>query len=117
MQFDIPSLMAQAQQLMKEFEDRKAAVEAELAEATVTGSAGAGAVEISLSGDRQVRRVKIDRSKVDPSDVELLEDLVFSALADALRRVEAINLEKYEGLSQSVTIGGMDLGSIKDLLG
>ncbi len=117
--FDIASLMAQAQKALAEMESKKAALEAELNEASVTGTAGApgGAfVEVTLSGAREVRRVKISPEAQKSESAEILEDLVFVALADALRQADAVYESKMQELGAGMEIGGMDISSVKDLL-
>lgn len=115
--FDIQSLMSEAKKMMADVEERKAGIDRELSDLALTGSAGDGAVEISLSGSREVRGVKIKGEVVDPENVELLEDLVFAALQDALRQADAAYEEKMQSLSEGMEIGGIDVSSIKDLLG
>ena len=53
-----------------------------------TATAGGGAVEITVSGTREVLRVKLAEEVVDPDDIEMLEDLIVAATNEALRKVE-----------------------------
>ena len=53
-----------------------------------TATAGGGAVEITVSGSREVLRVKLAEEVVDPDDIEMLEDLIVAATNEALRKVE-----------------------------
>ena len=53
-----------------------------------TATAGGGAVEVTVSGKREVIKVKLDQEVVDPDDVEMLEDLIVAATNEALRKVE-----------------------------
>ena len=53
-----------------------------------TATAGGGAVEITVSGTREVLKVKLDEEVVDPDDIEMLEDLIVAATNEALRKVE-----------------------------
>lgn len=117
MGLDLGALMAQAQQAMRQMEERKAEVDSKLAEISVTGTSGGGAVQITLSGDKQVRRVSIAPSAIDPAQPDLLEDLVFTAFSDALRKAEQAAGDAMAGMSEGIEIGGMNLSSIKDLLG
>lgn len=116
---DIASLMAQAQKVLAEMESKKAALEAELAETSVTGSAGTpgGAhVEVTLSGGREVRRVKISPEAFAVESPDVLEDLVFVAVGDAIRQADAVFESRMRELGSGMEIGGMDISSIKDLL-
>lgn len=117
--FDIANLMSQAKQALADMESKKEALYAELSEASVTGTAGApgGAyVEITMSGSREVRRVTISSEARKAEPPEILEDLVFVALADALRQADAVYDSKMQDLGDGMEIGGMDISSIKDLL-
>ncbi|MCD6119502.1 YbaB/EbfC family nucleoid-associated protein [bacterium] len=113
---DIQSLMAQAQRVLGEMESKKKMFEEELSQITVTGTAGGGAVQISLSGNREVRLVKIDPDAVDKDKIELLEDLVYAALSDALKQASVASDSKMSELSEGLEIGGIDVSSIKDML-
>ena len=53
-----------------------------------TASAGGGAVEVTVSGTRQVLKVKLDEEVVDPDDIEMLEDLIVAATNEAFRQME-----------------------------
>lgn len=53
-----------------------------------TATAGGGAVEITVSGTREVLKVKLDEEVIDPDDIEMLEDLIVAATNEALRKVE-----------------------------
>ncbi len=114
--FDIANLMAQAQRALSELEDRKARIDEELESITVVGSVDDGKVEIALSGNRDVRRVSIRPEIIDPSNPQLLEDLVFVALADALRQANSAFESKMAEVSEGLNVGGMDISSVKNLL-
>ena len=58
----------------------------ELEEKEFTATAGGGAVEVSVSGKREVTKVKLQEEAVDPDDIEMLEDLVTAAVNDALNK-------------------------------
>lgn len=81
---NMANLMKQAQKMQRQMED--AAKEMETKEFTAT--AGGGAVEVTVSGKREVVKVKLDQEVVDPDDVEMLEDLIVAATNEALRKVE-----------------------------
>ena len=81
---NIQNMMKQAQQLQTKMAD----MQAKLAEVEMTGEAGAGMVSVTLNGKGEMRRVKIDKSLVDPEDIETLEDLLVAATNNAKQRVE-----------------------------
>ncbi len=76
---DFLKIIQQAQQM----QGKLAEMQADLARQTVTGSAGGGMVTVEADGQGQVKRVRIEPSVVNPADVEMLEDLVTVAVADA----------------------------------
>src|SRR4051812_228894 len=97
---DIMKLMQQAQ----EMQGRLQQMQESLADQTVTGTAGGGMVRVEADGRGTVRKVTIDRSVVNPDDVEMLEDLVTVAVADAQRAAAAAQ----ESQMGQIT-GGMNL--------
>lgn len=96
--------LSQLFQLGQQFQGRISQMQTELAEQVVVGSAGGGMVRVTTDGRGQVREVTIDPSAVAEGDVELLEDLVLSAVADAQRKAE----ELYRGELKKLT-GGLPL--------
>ena len=78
-------IMKQVQQLQAKAEE----VQAKLAATEITGSAGGGSVEVTLTGKGEMRRVKIDPAALSgPSDLEIVEDLIVAAFNDARAKVE-----------------------------
>lgn len=78
------NLIKQAQKMQKQMEENQKALE----EKEFTATAGGGAVEVTISGKKEVIKVKISEDAVDPDDVEMLEDLIMAATNEALRKVE-----------------------------
>ncbi|HEU4660254.1 MAG TPA: YbaB/EbfC family nucleoid-associated protein [Pseudolabrys sp.] len=97
---DFMSLMKQAAQLQSKMQ----AVQAELDQLEVEGSAGGGMVSVRLSAKGDLKGVKIDDSLFKPEEKEILEDLLVAAHADARRKAEAVMQEKMKALT-----GGMSL--------
>ena len=79
------NLMKQAQKMQKQMEENQKALE----EKEFTAAAGGGAVEVTVSGKKEVTKVKLAEEVVDPDDVEMLEDLIMAATNEALRKMEA----------------------------
>ena len=80
-----PGGQPKMQQLMKQaqkMQEQMLQAQAQLAEQTVTGTAGGGLVTATVTGAGDVVGLKIDPKAVDPDDVETLEDLVLAALRD-----------------------------------
>ena len=78
------NLMKQAQKMQKQKEENQKALE----EKEFTATAGGGAVEVTVSGKREIVKVKLSEEAVDPDDVEMLEDLIVAATNEALRQAE-----------------------------
>ncbi len=81
-----------------------------LATETVEASAGGGVVTVTISGDLEVRAVKIDPSAVDPEDVDMLCDLVLAATNEALRSAQLLAADRMGAVT-----GGLDPGSLGGL--
>ena len=78
------NLMKQAQKMQKQMDENQKALE----EKEFTATAGGGAVEVTVSGKREIVKVKLSEEAVDPDDVEMLEDLIVAATNEALRQAE-----------------------------
>jgi DNA-binding YbaB/EbfC family protein len=87
---DIMKILQQA----KEMQGRFQKMQDELQQRTVTASAGGGMVTVEADGMGTVRRVKLDPSVVNPSDVEMLEDLIAVAVAEAQKKAQALQQEE-----------------------
>lgn len=77
----------------------------ELEEKEITATAGGGAVEVTVSGKKEIKKVKLSEEVVDPDDIEMLEDLIVAATNEALRQVE-----EYSQQSMSKITGGLGGG-------
>jgi len=106
-----PQQMKMMRQIQKMQQDMQAAQEA-LANATVEATAGGGVVKATVTGDGELRGIKIDPSVVDPDDVETLEDLVLAAITEATRQAKELQSEKL-----GAATGGLDLNSALGGLG
>ncbi|MBC8087197.1 MAG: YbaB/EbfC family nucleoid-associated protein [Phycisphaerae bacterium] len=97
---DFFKLMEQARQLQGGMQK----AQEELARKIVFGSAGGGMVSVECDGTGRIKRVKIDPSVVNASDIEMLEDLIAAAAADAQTKAATSAQEEMSKLT-----GGMDL--------
>ena len=91
---NINSLMKEAKKMQADMEKSQA----ELATKEFEASAGGGAVNVKVTGDKTIKEIKIKPEVVDPEDVEMLEDLVLTCVNEALRQVDsaqAASLGKY----------------------
>ena len=104
---DMNALMQQAQQMQQKLVE----AQEELANTEVTGTAGGGLVTATVSGDSQLKSLKIDPGVVDPDDVETLSDLVVAAVRDANNNAQALAAQKMGPLAGGLG-GGFDLGGL-----
>lgn len=95
------------QRMAREMQAKMEKAQAELAEATVEGSAGGGAVVVILTGTQDVRDVRIQKEAVDPEDVETLQDLVRAALADALDRSKQLAADRMAPVTGGLKLPGL----------
>ncbi|MBF0183298.1 MAG: YbaB/EbfC family nucleoid-associated protein [Magnetococcales bacterium] len=102
---NLGNIMKQAQ----EMQSRMAKMQEELALAQVSGQSGGGMVEVTLNGKQMVQRIKIDRSIVDPQDVELLEDLVTAAFNDAQKKLLDLTQQNLSKVTGGMNIPGLNL--------
>ncbi len=88
----------------KDMQGRMQAMQDEMAQRTFTALAGGGMVTADVDGKMQLRRIRLDPSIVDPQDIEMIEDLIVVAVAEAQKKAaDAMQMEL-----QKVT-GGFDL--------
>ena len=92
------------QRMAKEMQASMEKAQSQLAEETVEGSAGGGAVTVVMTGTQDVRSVRIAPDAVDPADVETLQDLVLAAVRDAVQRSKDLAAQKLGGIT-----GGLKL--------
>jgi DNA-binding YbaB/EbfC family protein len=82
---NLGQMMKQAQQMQA----KMAEMQAQLETLEMTGASGGGLVQVTVGGKGDLRRVKLDKSLIDPNEVEVLEDLIVAAFNEAKTRVEA----------------------------
>ena len=84
---NMANLMKQAQKMQRQMEEATK----ELEEKEVTASAGGGAVEVTVSGKKEIVKIRLAEEVVDPDDIEMLEDLIMAAANEALRQMEEMS--------------------------
>jgi DNA-binding YbaB/EbfC family protein len=97
---NIAGLMKQASQMQAKMQEMQARVEA----MEIEGAAGAGMVALTLNGKGVLKSVRIDPKLADPAEMEMLQDLIVSAHADAKRKLDAAMAEEMSKMT-----GGLDL--------
>ena len=93
--------------MIQQMQNRMMKIQQELDEAVVEGTAGGGVIKVEVSGQREMKSIKIDPSAVDPDDVEMLEDLVLAAVTDAMEKAARLNEEKMSALTGGMKIPGL----------
>lgn len=83
---NLGGLMKQAQQMQERMADMQARIEA----ASMEGQSGAGRVRVVLTGKGDLKSITIDKALADPDDMEMLQDLVLAAHADAKRKIDQL---------------------------
>lgn len=96
----LPGLMAKA----REMESRMKAMQEELGRKTVSADAGGGIVEATCNGRRELVRVRIDISRFDPNDTEMLEDLIVSAVSAAQTKAEDLAKSEMQRMASELGI-------------
>ena len=97
------NLMKQAQKMQKQMETQQAELEAK----EFSAAAGGGVVEVTVTGKREVTKVKIDPEAVDPDDVEMLQDLLIAAVNEGMRQVDAVVEQEMSKITGGLGIPGL----------
>ena len=97
------NMMARLQKMQEEMAKTQAAVE----ESEFTASAGGGAVEVTVSGKHEVKAIKMQPEVVDPEDIEMLEDLLISALNESIRKANDAMQQGMEKAKGGLSIPGL----------
>ena len=97
------NLMKQAQKLQKDMEQMQKDLETKEFEASV----GGGAVVVKANGKKEVVSINIKPEVVDPDDIEMLQDLVLSAVNEALRKVDDMQQSQMSKVTGGMNIPGL----------
>ncbi len=84
------ALMQQAKKMQEQMQK----AQEELDNAEVIGKAGGEMVVVTMNGKKEIKSIKLDKTAVDPDDIEMLEDLILVAIKDASTKAEALANEK-----------------------
>lgn len=79
----------------------------ELAQKTMEGSAGGGAVKVTMTGQKQVVGIVIDKDVVNPDDVEMLQDLILAALQDVQQKVDSMTESELGKYTRGLNMPGL----------
>ena len=100
---DMQKQLKQLQAMQAEMEQKQS----ELEKKELTTTAGGGAVEVTMNGKKQITALNIDKDVVDPDDVEMLQDLVLTAVNDVIKKVDDANNAKMSSLTGGLSIPGL----------
>ena len=99
--------MGNLQRMAQQMQQEMLRIQTELESVTVDGSAGGGVVKATVTGKQELVSIVIDPSAVDPSDVEMLQDLVVAAVNDALRASRELAEQKMAAVTGGLRIPGL----------
>ena len=97
------SFMRQAQELQAKL----AKAQQELANTTVEVSSGGGAVKVTINGQQEIKEIKISPEAINPEDVEMLEDLVLTAVKEAIAKSQELATKHLGKLTGGLKIPGL----------
>lgn len=100
---------AEMQQKIAQMQEAMTAAQEEVEAKTFSASVGGGVVEAKVSGKKEVLSITIKPEAVDPEDVEMLQDLVVSAVNEALRQAEEAMEAGMNGITGGLNLGGFGL--------
>ncbi|MBP1932416.1 DNA-binding YbaB/EbfC family protein [Ammoniphilus resinae] len=92
---------------MKKMQDQMMKAQEELKLKTVEGTAGGGVVTIVANGHKEIQEVMIKPEAVDPDDVEMLQDLVLTAVNDALKKIDEMTAKEMGKFTGGMNIPGL----------
>ncbi len=78
-----------------------------MAKRTVEATAGGGMVTVTVTGAQDMVSIKIDKSVVDPNDVEMLQDLIMAAVSDAMKKSKEMAASEMQQLTGGMKIPGL----------
>ncbi len=99
---NMANLMKQAQRMQRQMEENQKELETK----EFTAKAGGGAVEVTVTGKKEITKVNLSEEVVDPDDIEMLEDLVMAAANEALRMADEANAELMGKMTGGLGLGG-----------
>lgn len=100
---NMQAMIKQAQKMQEDM----AAKQTELEATEFTAAAGGGAVSVTMTGDKQIKSLEIKPEVVDPEDIDMLQDLVISAVNECIRSVEEKTSEEMEKITGGFNVPGM----------
>ena len=100
---DMGQIMKQAQQ----FQEKLNTIQSELGDKYVTGTAGGGMVTVTFNGRSELMQIEIEQQAVNPQDVQMLQDLIVSAVNDGLVKSKQLGRSELGKLTGGLNIPGL----------
>jgi len=100
--------MSKLFQQMTDMQEQMQKAQDELANETVEATAGGGMITVVANGAGEIKSIKIDPKAIDPSDAEMLEDMILAAVNEAVRSAHSLMESKLGGLAGGA-LGGLGL--------
>ena len=100
---NMQQIMRQAQKMQKKMEEAQAEAAAQVVEA----SAGGGMVSVKVNGKQELLEVVIEKDVVNPDEVEMLQDLIVSAVNEGMKKAQLLMQDKLQGITGGLNIPGM----------
>ena len=97
---DLRKMMAQAQEMQSRLQEQ-------ISEISVEAEVGAGLVQVTMNGHKQLVQIRIDPELLDPDDPDMIQDLVLAAVNDANRQVDLQIQKQVGGLAPGLGIPGL----------
>ena len=93
-------------QQMQAMQRKMEEVQAEIDEMETTATSGGGAIAVTVSGKKEIKKMEIKPEVVDPDDIEMLQDLIMAAANEALRQMEEISQNEMNKLTGGFGLPG-----------
>ena len=100
---DMNSMIHQARKM----QDQITALQEDIEQRTFTASAGGGAVNVTLTGKKTLQSIELKKEVVDPEDIEMLQDLIISAVNEAVNNVEETTETEMSKITGGVALPGL----------
>lgn len=100
---NMQAMIKQAQQMQEKMEEKQE----ELKTKEFSSTAGGGAVEVKMNGSKEIVSLKLKPEVVDPDDIEMLEDLVISAVNECIRTIEEQTSKEMDSITGGLNVPGM----------
>ena len=95
--------MAQMQAVQRQMEQ----LQSEISEMETTATSGGGAVSVTVNGDKEIKSITLQPEVVDPDDIEMLQDLVISAVNECLHTIEDTTNQELDAITNGMNIPGI----------